>query len=154
MITPANDGVTHINSYSKSRCEIGRMLSNFYLHNVNTPYGVFPSVEAYWSYLKTGNEHLKTEFDSSHARSLGQLSVSPLCDELTFSRLIYDAITLKLNDLSDVLLSNTLFTNITIPIIHKWVRDGVYVNTGSQKSVRILLDPIEAWRMRKVCLLN
>lgn len=41
------DGKTHINVYSGSRTELGRMLSNFYREKIETKDGVFMSVEAY-----------------------------------------------------------------------------------------------------------
>lgn len=52
------DGVTHINVYSKGKTELGRLLSNF----ANTPftygdYGKFASVEAFWYYYLTGCKH-------------------------------------------------------------------------------------------------
>ena len=51
----ANDGVTHINVYSKGRTETGRLLSNF----APTPFKFagmrFASVEGYWYYKLTGD---------------------------------------------------------------------------------------------------
>lgn len=56
--TPLEDGVTHINIYSKGETLLGQMLSNFYyspfLHPV---YGAFASVEGFWYWLKTGKLH-------------------------------------------------------------------------------------------------
>lgn len=151
MFKPAGDGVDHINSYSRSRCEIGRMLSNFYRVDIDTPYGVFPSVECFWSYLKTRDERLFHITDPVEARRIGQNGTA-FVDAGTFRSLIYDGITYKLDTLSSVILADPLFTDITIPIIHKWVSDGKYTDTGSMRSVRMLLDPIEEWRMRKLCL--
>lgn len=55
---PEDDGVTHINVYSKGKTELGRLLSNF----AHTPFehykhGHFSSVEAYWYWLSTGMRH-------------------------------------------------------------------------------------------------
>lgn len=51
---PKNEGVDHINVYSKSQLELGRQLTNF----AHTPFtcldGGFESVEGYWYYLVTG----------------------------------------------------------------------------------------------------
>jgi hypothetical protein len=56
------DGVDHINVYSKGKTELGVLLSNF-AHTSFTyeGYGKFASVEAFWYYYLTGckHEHLK-----------------------------------------------------------------------------------------------
>ncbi len=50
-LDPNLDGKTHINVYSGSRTELGRMLSNFYREKILTKDGEFMSVEAYWFWL-------------------------------------------------------------------------------------------------------
>jgi hypothetical protein len=54
---PVNDGIDHINVYSKSKTTIGRQLSNF----AATPFTYnglnFSSVEAAWYFFKTGQKH-------------------------------------------------------------------------------------------------
>lgn len=51
-LNPDNDGVDHINVYSKGKTELGRKLSNF----AHTPFELddkdFSSIEAYWYYRK------------------------------------------------------------------------------------------------------
>ena len=49
--TPATDGIDHINIYSKSRSELGRLLSNFALVPFVCADGRFNSVEGYWYWL-------------------------------------------------------------------------------------------------------
>lgn len=57
---PEDDGVTHINIYSRSKCELGRMLSHFYAATVNHPFlGEFANMECFWHYLATGCKHEK-----------------------------------------------------------------------------------------------
>ena len=52
------DGVDHINIYSKGKTELGRMLSNFYKSEFEyKPYGKFQSVEGFWYYYLTGCKH-------------------------------------------------------------------------------------------------
>ena len=51
VIDPNLDGITHINVYSGSRTELGRMLSNFCREEIYTKDGWFMSVEAYWFWL-------------------------------------------------------------------------------------------------------
>lgn len=51
MIDPKLDGIQFVNIYSKGKTELGRMLSNFYHYEINTPDGKFQSVEGYWHWL-------------------------------------------------------------------------------------------------------
>ena len=52
---PENDGIDHINVFSKSRSKLGRMLSNF-AHTPFTLDGVkFESVESWWYWMKMNN---------------------------------------------------------------------------------------------------
>lgn len=52
---PSDDGVTHINVWSKGRTELGRLLSNFAHTPFKHPeYGYFASVEAFWYWLSLG----------------------------------------------------------------------------------------------------
>ena len=60
-----NDGIDHINIYSKGNTEIGRMLSNFYRFKILTNDGDFDSVEAYWYWL--GIEDCKEKDVLRHA---------------------------------------------------------------------------------------
>lgn len=50
-----NDGIDHINTYSKSRTDLGRLLTNF-AHSpfVHPYYGKFESMEGFWYFIKTG----------------------------------------------------------------------------------------------------
>ena len=47
MINPQNDGVDHINIYSKGLTELGRFLSNFEHILITTEDGDFNSIEGY-----------------------------------------------------------------------------------------------------------
>ncbi|QPX76938.1 putative N-glycosidase [Serratia phage BUCT660] len=58
ILDPNQDGITHINIYSKSRCMLGKFLSHF----SRTPFehptlGRFESMEALWYFAKTGYQH-------------------------------------------------------------------------------------------------
>ena len=55
-LDPNMDGITHINVYSGSKTELGRMLSNFYREKILTKDGEFMSVEAYWFWLGISSE--------------------------------------------------------------------------------------------------
>ena len=52
---PRDDGVTHINIWSKGRTSLGRALSNFAHTPFTHPtYGTFHSMEGYWYWVATG----------------------------------------------------------------------------------------------------
>lgn len=72
---PKDDGVTHINIYSKGRTALGRELSNFAHTPFNHPkYGFFASVEAFWYYLGTGCKHQELrQLYGMSAKSVGRL---------------------------------------------------------------------------------
>lgn len=60
MFIPLEDGITHINVYSRGSTEIGRLLSNFaYSPFVHPEYGKFNSVEGFWFWLKTEDDELR-----------------------------------------------------------------------------------------------
>lgn len=57
LYDPKDDGVTHINIYSRGHTELGKALSNF----AHTPFhhpihGYFASIEAFWYWLSTGGQ--------------------------------------------------------------------------------------------------
>ena len=56
-ITPEEDGVTHINVYTKGKTGLGRGLSNLSSVSFTIPgVGSFRSMEAYWYWVKTGKQ--------------------------------------------------------------------------------------------------
>lgn len=55
---PNEDGITHINTYSRGRTELGRLMSNFAATPFTfEPYGTFASGEAFWYWYLTGQQH-------------------------------------------------------------------------------------------------
>lgn len=66
---PDNDGVDHINVYSRGRTQLGRTLSNFAHTPIHHPKdGYFASIEAYWYWLAIGDLHNSPKYH--HLRSL------------------------------------------------------------------------------------
>lgn len=52
---PSDDGVKHINVYTRGRTALGRNLSNFQECNIEHPhFGHFRTLEGLWYFLKTG----------------------------------------------------------------------------------------------------
>jgi hypothetical protein len=69
------DGIDHINIYSKGKTELGRWLSNFSECAIKHPFdGYFNSVEAYWYYDITGNEDLRLT-SGFEAKQLGRNTI-------------------------------------------------------------------------------
>ena len=69
---PEDDGITHINVYSKAQTELGRWMSNF----AHTPFtindhGTFASVEGYWYWLGCRDDQLRTCY-GFQAKKLGR----------------------------------------------------------------------------------
>lgn len=60
MINPENDGIDHINIYSKGKTDLGRFLSNFAHTPISSSqFGNFESIEGLWYWLGTRNEKLR-----------------------------------------------------------------------------------------------
>jgi hypothetical protein len=74
---PKQDGVTHINVYSKAKTKLGLALSNFSpVLDLQTPDGQFQSVEGYWYWLgvdpkNARREELRYAF-GANAKKLGR----------------------------------------------------------------------------------
>src|SRR6267142_491835 len=55
-----NDGIDHINVYSKGRTRLGRLLSNFAWTPFDHPeYGYFKTVEGFWYWIITGKDEFR-----------------------------------------------------------------------------------------------
>lgn len=103
LFLPANDGIDHVNVYSRGRTELGRLLSNF----AHTPFvvplhGRFASVEAYWYWLQCADGPARERLRSLSgfaAKREGRALRSPDCrraNGLEFRRCIARAIREKI----------------------------------------------------------
>lgn len=118
------DGETHINIYSKGKTEIGRWLSNFSLCPIETDHGWFKSIEGYWYWQTTLNDHLR-ELHGFAAKKLGKESEKVVeIPEEEFKNRIKKAIDLKLKtrpkDVAD----------INLPLQHYYEYGGKRVEAG------------------------
>lgn len=69
---PEEDGVTHINIYSKGKTELGRWMSNWAYSPFYHPiHGSFDSIEGFWYWLGTQNDLLRT-VHGYRAKEIGQ----------------------------------------------------------------------------------
>ena len=112
---PKDDGITHINIYSKGQTELGRLLSNFSRTPFTNPkYGEFTSVEGFWYYISSGfkYEELRTMF-GYQAKMCGRRLEVVHTDK--FEELIRESILLKLEQTPGLM---EMFKNNQLPLTH------------------------------------
>lgn len=114
-----DDGVTHINIYSKGQTLLGRLLSNF----ANTPFthpedGDFCSVEGYWYWLSCKDEKLRG-LHGYEAKQFGRTCKGKdWCEDSEFKRKICLALKSKLEHNPGIA---TLLNKNTLPLKHYYV---------------------------------
>jgi predicted NAD-dependent protein-ADP-ribosyltransferase YbiA (DUF1768 family) len=129
--TPDTEGIDHINAYSKSRTELGRLLSNF----AHTPFtckdGQFASIEAYWYWLVACTHPSREELRplwGFRAKQFGRkLACGNYRDDEEFQQKIHKACWRKI--LSHQQLKE-LLQESSLPIVH-------YYAYGSPTIVKI-----------------
>lgn len=127
MIDPLEDGVTHVNVYSRGKTALGRWLSNFTLAPFTHPkYGYFASVEGFWYWLSTGKKHdcLRDMF-GWEAKSMGKTFESIPCDN--FEQIIKTAIRAKL--IANPIMLRKLI-DCPLPLEHYYVYGNKPVDAG------------------------
>lgn len=110
MINPENDGIDHINIYSRGATELGRILSNWHESRITTSLGYFSTIEGLIFYLSS--------FDNSLRNVIGFLAKTkgPALDrgirlpEDIFKRLIIEAMEIKASQpkIRDLLIKSEL----------------------------------------------
>jgi len=132
---PVNDGVDHINVYSRGNTELGRWLSNFarapFIHPL---YGVFESIEGFWYWLGTGKsvEALRGTHGLA-AKRLGKQYLKVPCDN--FEEEIRQAITYKLEQHPQYL---KMLRESSLPLAH-------YYYYGEPENCKIITMPQFDW---------
>lgn len=126
---PHEDGITHINIYTRGKTELGRMLSNLYDCEFNVPrYGNFKSLEGFWYFYLTGatDDHFKT-LGGFAAKQYGRKFAAMRIDEEATGpvgwqrEVILDAIRCKLRQNRNIL---RLLAESTLPFAHYYVPKG------------------------------
>lgn len=112
---PRNDGVDHINVYSKGATELGRQLSNFaHAPFRHTQDGQFASVEGYWYWLSTGSKHEGLRVMHGYqAKQYGKVLPKVQVDD--FNERVKEAIRCKLRQNRNILHA---LTDSTLPLTH------------------------------------
>lgn len=132
---PTQDGIDHINIYSKGKTILGRALSNFSTYGfVHPEYGKFASVEGFWYWASTGKQH-------HHLKSLAGFRAKELgrqlekVDNPKFDREIEEVIKLKITQDPDLLLS---FKASNLPFAHYYVY-------GNPPDAKVIADTSSIW---------
>lgn len=120
MWNPDEEGITHINAYSKSRTRLGTLLSNFYHISFVCEDGYFQSIEGYWYWLIAPEKHSKREelrkLYGFRAKQLGrEICSGDWRDDEEFKTKIKRALWYKVQSSSEL---KQLLLNNTLPIVH------------------------------------
>lgn len=108
------DGVTHINVYSRGKTWLGRELSNFAERPFTCPeFGHFQSIEGYWYFLLTGNEALR-DLAGFEAKKVGKKSRPGKPPEF-FEHHVRRALRLKVDAHDDL---KGMFAESRLPLAH------------------------------------
>lgn len=130
-----NDGIDHINVYSKGKTDLGRKLTNF----AKTPFfcedGKFQSMEGYWYWLLC---HKSSPIERDKLRNLSGFAAKKLGRELgaeewprdeqsLFRGKIKAAFNKKLEDNPDIA---RMLINSSLPLVHYYSYGGKIVYNG------------------------
>ena len=118
---PREDGVSHINVYSRGRTALGQEASNFSFRPFRHPkFGNFSSVEAFWYWLGSGQSHneIRHLFGASAKMVGARLPVVPMPQE-EFQEYVREAIRCKYEQHED--LRQALIDSV-LPFVHYYVR--------------------------------
>jgi hypothetical protein len=147
LVDPKQDGITHINVYSKGATPLGKFLSNFApIPVVTEEDGEFLSVEGYWYWLlcdpKPSRDQLRKLY-GFQAKNVGRMLSTnknwPTDGNVEFQNKILYAIKYKI--LNSAFLEE--FKNSTLPFAHYYVFAGKVVDTDRGKW---MLEFLESFR--------
>ena len=139
MFKSENDGIDHINVYSKGKTELGRLMSNF----ANTPFslpedGIFQSIEGYWYWLLTDSDD-KDELRYLHgfaAKSKGQKLInSAIKKDEIFQDKIHKAILAKIEQNEKI---KNLLESSMLPFDHYYVYGDKIVRKNNDFFLKVL----------------
>ena len=129
------DGISHLNIYSRGKTELGRFLSNFALSPfIHPKFGSFNTVEGFWHYLRTGKKYecFRT-LSGMDCKKISKQYEKQDCDN--FQRYIKEAILLKIesNEKFKLLLKES-----TLPLTH-------YYYYGDESTYKIVVPDNSKW---------
>lgn len=124
-----NDGTTHINIYSQGSTRLGRFLSNFTRHPFECEDGKFQSIEGYWYWLSSKDDHLRNLYGWEAKKYGRSIKAKDWVDDPDFARKICSAIEIKIRTSSFV----EEFRTSTLPFDHYYVYGGKVVRPTDGK---------------------
>ena len=145
MWSPVNDGVDHINIYTKSKTLLGRLLTNLHDCQFTVPgYGTFQSLEGFWYYYLTGCQH--EEFHDKRGFDAKKSGKSVRYDRIDKEGLtedqksvILEAIRCKLRQNRDILLA---LARSDLPFAH-------YYFYGEPENAKVIELPQYDWMIEE-----
>lgn len=127
------EGITHINAYSKSKTQLGKLLSNFARSGIHTKHGSFESIEGLWYWLLTKDESLRTMY-GWQAKNIGRKKLDEKSKEdfleESFIQSIKEAIDYKISSNSTL---RSLLKQNTLPIVHYYSYGDKVIEPQSNK---------------------
>lgn len=122
MYRPENDGIDHINAYSKARTPLGRKLTNY----AHTPFehplfGHFESMEGFWFWLASGKQYNRLrKLHGFAAHELGRVCLQDLTDTEYADDRFYEHIEIatKAKFRQNIELLEGLVNTGDLPIVH------------------------------------
>ena len=128
---PENDGIDHINVYSKGKTNLGKFLTNF----AKTPFelpkdGTFQSIEGYWYWLLAmdhPHSYVLKDLYGFKAKLVGRslTNNTDWSDDEDFKNSIKQAIAAKIQQCSDY--QYEMFIDSKLPFTHYYVYGGKVV---------------------------
>ena len=139
MWNPDEDGITHINVYSKGKTELGRFLSNFTYFPIVTEDGPFDSIEGYWYWLSCHDNSLRHMYGWQAKQFGRQRRGKDWVEDTEFKKKIKLAIIRKLLD-SEVMFK--LMEKNKLPFTHYYVYGSSVVDVPQAKWITDFLDEL------------
>lgn len=134
MIIPGEDGISHINIYSKGNTLLGRMLSNFAYTPFQCDDGKFYSIEGYWYWLGCKDDRLRYVW-GIRAKNMGK-SIPKLYHHDDFERKIKKAIICKIEQNKNIIY---LLKSSSLPFCHYYVfKNGYKKDAGHEWLVKFI----------------
>lgn len=151
MFTPDQDGISHINIYTKSQTEVGKMLSNLSSHGFShSEFGTFKTLEGFWFWLVSDKKYdFLKDLDGFNANKKGR----EICSELD---ICYDDITrsddfretfklgIKAKLMQNTFILQKLIETKDLPLTHYYFYSP---KNGDLSLAKIIEKPQHQWQM-------
>ena len=122
---PKDDGITHINVYSKGKTFLGKWLSNFTYSPIETIDGKFNSIEGYWYWLSIQDERFR-KLHGFKAKQLGrELNANDWPNTYMFRQRIKAAILYKILSKPEIIVK---LKRNKLPLTHYYVYGDKVIN--------------------------